>query len=74
MENLFLTKISLQNESELNRNISANTKKHYNSYSHNVIPKEDEIIFEMMDKIDSIKRQNTLLMIGIGILAVAVFL
>ena len=42
--------------------------------NNNVIPKEDEIIFEMMDKIDSIKRQNTLLMIGIGILAVAVFL
>jgi len=70
----FLTKISIQIESELNRNISANTNNHYNSYSHEVKTQRDQINIEMMDKIDSIKRQNTLLMIGIGILAVAVFL
>jgi len=70
----FFTKKTLQIESQLNRNISANTKSYYNSYSHVVKDPSDEIYDEMMDKIDSIKRQNTLLMIGIAILSVAVFL
>ena len=46
----------------------------YKSYSHEVKTQSYENYDEMMDKIDSIKRQNTLLMIGIAILAIAVFL